>query len=192
MSEEYTRADLSALDFALQCARYLEQKGYDAKPVSTGIRHTGVDVVAEKYGIKYAIRCECENDRQIESDAVRQAAAGRKEYRCDAAVVMTNTTFTDSATELAKASDVILWPSQNVESASPDSREYGRVSSVSRSRDDLISFQKKRGNSSFRRSLLWLLVAAAALAVLLIVLFRVPAMQGHNVLEGLISNLRTE
>ena len=46
----------------------------------------------------------------LEIKAVQEAYAGANFYDCDKAVVMTNITFTKSATQLAQKLDVELWP----------------------------------------------------------------------------------
>ena len=46
----------------------------------------------------------------LEIKTVQEAYAGANFYDCDKAVVMTNITFTKSATQLAQKLDVELWP----------------------------------------------------------------------------------
>ena len=46
----------------------------------------------------------------VGNKAVQEAYAGANFYDCDKAVVMTNITFTKSATQLAQKLDVELWP----------------------------------------------------------------------------------
>ncbi len=191
MSDEYTQKEPTRLDYARQCANALEQKGYEVEPVSIGNLNSGADVIARKYGITYAVRCKYAPDSPLESDVVKEAMAGRKEHRCDAAVVMTNSTFTDDAIELAEANDVLLWPNENVENKNPGAEEHRGFYSVSRHRDDLTSFQRRERNPSFRRTLAWLIIVVVALILLLVILYRIPAMRGHNILEGIVVRLLT-
>ena len=46
--------------------------------------------------------------------AVQQAAAARLHYRADRAMVVTNTTFTPAARELAATNDVVLWDRDDI------------------------------------------------------------------------------
>lgn len=45
----------------------------------------------------------------VGNNAVQEAFAGKSFYVCHVAVVMTNSTFTDSARQLASQLGVILW-----------------------------------------------------------------------------------
>ena len=60
----------------------------------------GVDIVAEKNGIKCAIQCKRFREK-INLKAVQEIVAGRKHYRCDKAIVITNNYYSKSAIELA-------------------------------------------------------------------------------------------
>ncbi len=189
MSEEHTQKELTRLEYARQCAKALEQKGYEVNPVSLGSLNSGADVVAKKFGITYAVRCRYAPDSPVEADAVKQALAGMKAKHCDAAAVMTNSTFSDDARELAEANDVLLWSDEKVENKNPGTKEHRGFYSVSQSRDDLTSFEKPKRRSSFRVSLAWLIVVVIVLVVLLFILSRFPALQGHNIIQGIISRL---
>ncbi len=189
MSDEHTPKELTRLEYARQCADALEQKGYEVKPVSLGSLNSGADVVAKKYGITYAVCCKYAPDGPVGADAVKQAAAGMKAKHCDAAAVMTNGTFSDAAKELAAENDVFLWADEKVENKNPGTEEHRGFHSVSQSRDDLTSFEKPKRRSSFRVSLAWLIVVVIVLVVLLIILSRVPALESHNILQGIFSRL---
>lgn len=68
----------------------------------------GVDILAEKQGIKHAIQCK-RYSKAVGNSAVQQVFSGKVFYHCDVAVVVTNNYFTDSAIELARENGVILW-----------------------------------------------------------------------------------
>lgn len=68
----------------------------------------GIDVLAEKDGITYAIQCKCYSDN-VGNAAVQQAHTGKSLYHKDIAVVMTNRYFTPQAIEEATALGVKLW-----------------------------------------------------------------------------------
>lgn len=68
----------------------------------------GVDVLAEKDGITYAIQCKCYSGL-VGIDAVQQVYAGRAYYNCHVAVVLTNQYYTHHAQRLADKIGVVLW-----------------------------------------------------------------------------------
>lgn len=68
----------------------------------------GIDILAEKDGITYAIQCKCYSNN-VGNEAVQQALAGKNFYRKDIAVVLTNRHFTPQAKEEAAALGVKLW-----------------------------------------------------------------------------------
>ena len=68
----------------------------------------GIDILAEKDGITYAIQCKCYH-APVGVAAVQQAYAGRDYYDCMVGVVMTNQYFTTPAVEVAKKLKIILW-----------------------------------------------------------------------------------
>ena len=67
----------------------------------------GVDLVVEVGGKKVAIQCKLYAE-PVGNDSVQQVVAGRIVYKCDEAMVVTNSTFTKSAEELAAATNVHL------------------------------------------------------------------------------------
>ncbi len=68
----------------------------------------GLDVIAEKQGLRYGIQCKFYS-HPVGNKAVQEAYAGCGYYDCDVPVVMTNSTFTVSARELADQLGVELW-----------------------------------------------------------------------------------
>ena len=68
----------------------------------------GVDVLAIKDNITYAIQCKRYNS-PVGIEAVQQVYAGRAYYECHVAVVLTNQYFTNSAQKLADKIGVVLW-----------------------------------------------------------------------------------
>ena len=69
---------------------------------------TAVDVIAEKGDVKIAIQTKCYNG-VVGNSAIQEIVAGMKYYDADKAMVITNSTFTRSAIELADKNDVQLW-----------------------------------------------------------------------------------
>ena len=95
-------------EFERFCAKLLEKVGFTDVKVTPGSGDQGVDVLATKDGIKYAIQCK-NYSRALSNTPVQEVAAGKIFYGCHVAVVMTNSTFTPGAVELAKATNVLLW-----------------------------------------------------------------------------------
>lgn len=68
----------------------------------------GVDIIAERDGIKYAIQCK-RYSQAVGNNAVQEVFAGKFFYHCHVGAVVTNSRFTQSAIELAKENGVVLW-----------------------------------------------------------------------------------
>ena len=68
----------------------------------------GVDILAIKDSIKYAIQCK-NYASHLGNTPVQEVNAGKLYYKCHVGVVMTNSTFTQGAKELAAATGVLLW-----------------------------------------------------------------------------------
>lgn len=68
----------------------------------------GVDILAEKDGVSYAIQCKCYSSA-IGNKAIQEIVTGKMFYKCMVAIVFTNSTFTKNAIETAKETQVILW-----------------------------------------------------------------------------------
>ena len=68
----------------------------------------GIDVIAEKNTVKYGVQCKCYSST-VGNSAIQEVVAGKNYYNCDKVVVVTNSSFTKSAVDLANANNVILW-----------------------------------------------------------------------------------
>lgn len=90
-----------------RCAAYLKSIGYTNVTVTPGSGDQGIDIIAHKAGEKYGIQCKY-YEGSVGNKAVQEAFAGSKFYDCDQAMVITNSTFTRSAVELAQKLGVIL------------------------------------------------------------------------------------
>lgn len=95
-------------EFEYFCADVLRSNGFTNIEVTKGSGDQGIDILAEKDGIKYAIQCKCYNS-DIGNKAVQEAFSGKTFYNCHVAVVMTNRYFTPAAKQLAEKNGVILW-----------------------------------------------------------------------------------
>lgn len=95
-------------EFEYFCADLLKCIGYTDAEVTPGSGDQGVDILACKDGVKYAIQCKCYSS-DIGNKAVQEVYSGAKYYNCHVPVVLTNRYFTKSAKELAQKTNVLLW-----------------------------------------------------------------------------------
>lgn len=95
-------------DFEYFCAELLKKNGFSNVEVTQGSGDHGIDILAEKDGITYAIQCKCYSSN-IGNAAVQQAHTGKSIYKKDIAVVLTNRYFTPQARKEAEALSVKLW-----------------------------------------------------------------------------------
>lgn len=94
--------------FEYFCADLLRKNGFINVEVTQGSGDHGIDILAEKDDITYAIQCKCYSSN-IGNDAVQQAHTGKTLYHKDIAVVMTNQYFTQQAQNEASQLGVKLW-----------------------------------------------------------------------------------
>lgn len=95
------------------CADILKQKGFTQVQVTKSSGDQGIDIIAYAFGKKYGIQCKYYSF-PVGNDAVQQAFTGARYFKCDVAVVMTNTTFTSSAIDLSHKIGVLLWSNNEV------------------------------------------------------------------------------
>ena len=95
-------------EFEYFCADLLRKVGFSEVTVTRGSGDQGVDILATKDGIKYAIQCK-NYASALSNTPVQEVSAGKQFYGCHVGVVMTNSTFTPGAIQLAAATNVLLW-----------------------------------------------------------------------------------
>ena len=95
-------------DFEYFCAELLEKCGFLEVEVTKGSGDNGVDILAEKDGVTYAIQCK-RYDEPVGVKAVQEAYAGRDYYERMVGVVMSNQYFTKAATDMADKLRILLW-----------------------------------------------------------------------------------
>lgn len=100
--------ELEGHEFEFFCADLLEKHGFDEVEVTRGSGDYGVDVLAEKDGVTYAVQCK-RYDAPVGVKAVQEAYAGRDYYDRMVGAVMTNQYFTQPAVEAAKKLKILLW-----------------------------------------------------------------------------------
>ena len=95
-------------DFEFYCAELLKKGGFLEVEVTRGSGDYGIDILAEKDGVTYAIQCKCYN-APVGVKAVQEAYAGRDFYDRMVGAVLTNQYFTQPAVEAAKKLKILLW-----------------------------------------------------------------------------------
>lgn len=102
-------------DFEYYCAELLKQHGFQEVEVTRGSGDYGIDILAEKEGVTYAIQCKC-YAAPVGVKAVQEAYAGRDYYDRMVGAVLTNQYFTQPAVEAAKKLKILLWDRGYLES----------------------------------------------------------------------------
>lgn len=107
--------DMDGHTFEHWCADLLKKAGFQDVEVTQGSGDQGVDILALKDGIKYAIQCKCYSS-DLGNKPVQEVNTGKTIYRCQIGAVMTNRYFTAGGKEAAEATGVLLWDRDKLES----------------------------------------------------------------------------
>ncbi len=125
---------MSGEEFEEFCADVLRGNGYTGVEVTKASGDHGVDILANKEGLKYAIQCK-RYSKPVGNKAVQEVYSGKDIYKADVAVVMSNMEFTTQAIEDAKRLNVELWNRDKIYSL----QRNGNVTiSESAEKDELI------------------------------------------------------
>src|SRR5258706_2364642 len=109
---------MSGTEFEEFVAKIFTKMGYITK-VTKQSGDFGVDVIAEKDGIKTGIQAKCYTG-SVSNSAIQEIEAGIKYYNCHKGVVVTNSKFTKAAIELAKSNNIQLWDRKVLEEKLPE------------------------------------------------------------------------
>jgi len=102
-------------DFEIFCAELLQKRGFLEVEVTKGSGDYGIDILAEKDGVTYAIQCK-RYAAPVGVKAVQEAYAGRDYYDRMVGAVLTNQYFTTPAVDAAKKLKILLWDRGYLES----------------------------------------------------------------------------
>lgn len=102
-------------EFEYYCADLLRRAGFLEVEVTRGSGDYGVDILAERDGVTYAVQCK-RYDGPVGVKAVQEAYAGRDYYDRMVGAVMTNQYFTRPAVEVARKLKILLWDRGYLES----------------------------------------------------------------------------
>jgi len=97
---------MTPIEFEAYCAEQLRACGWTAY-VTNGSHDQGVDIVAEKDGKRVVLQCKLYSS-PVGNGAVQEIVAGKLHENADSAVVVTNTSYTPSARQLANTTRVLL------------------------------------------------------------------------------------
>lgn len=99
---------LDGYNFEKVCAHILCCNGYINICVTSGSKDRGIDIIAEKDGMKYSVQCK-HYSSNVGNHAVQEAFSGKSIYNADVAFVLTNSYFTQQAEQDARTLCVELW-----------------------------------------------------------------------------------
>lgn len=114
-SEHSELDEMDGHEFEYFCAELLQEKGFYEVEVTKGSGDYGIDILAEKDGVTYAIQCKRYSD-PVGVKAIQEAYAGRDYYDRMVGAVLTNQYFTTPAVEAAKKLKILLWDRGYLES----------------------------------------------------------------------------
>lgn len=100
--------EIEGHEFEYYCAELLRKRGFIDVSVTKGSGDYGIDILAEKDGVTYAIQCKAYTT-PVGVKAVQEAYAGREFYDRMVGAVLTNQYFTKPAVEAAKKLKILLW-----------------------------------------------------------------------------------
>ena len=101
-------------EFEYYCANLLAANGFIEVEVTKGSGDYGIDILAEKDGVTYAIQCK-RYTGLVGVKAIQEAYAGRDYYDRMVGAVMTNQYFTKPAAEAARKLKILMWDRDYIE-----------------------------------------------------------------------------
>lgn len=101
---------MSGSEFENFISDLFKKMGYTTR-VTKSSGDQGIDVLASKNDYIVAIQAKCYSGI-VGNHAIMEAVAGMRYYKANKCMVITNSSFTKSAQELAKANEVELWDRQ--------------------------------------------------------------------------------
>jgi HJR/Mrr/RecB family endonuclease len=97
---------MDGLEFEVYVAQLLKTRGY-SKVKLTEKYDLGVDIIAEKDGVRWGIQVK-RHSGLVGASAVRQVVTALPLYKCDRAMVITNSNYTKNAEKLAAGNNCVL------------------------------------------------------------------------------------
>ena len=106
---------MEGCEFERYCAELLKSHGFQEVELTKASGDYGVDILAQKDGVTYAIQCK-RYQSPVGVKAVQEAYAGRDYYDRMVGAVLTNQYFTQPAVEAAAKLKILLWDRGYLES----------------------------------------------------------------------------
>ena len=114
--------EMEGADFEKFCAALLSRHGFDEIEMTRASGDYGIDILAQKEGVTYAIQCKRYTE-PVGVKAIQEAYAGRDYYDRMVGAVMTNQYFTAPAVEAAKKLKILLWDRGYIDSMLEEERK---------------------------------------------------------------------
>ncbi len=99
--------EMTGEEFEQLCVKILHSMGYSDISTTKTTGDQGVDILAHKNGVLYAVQCK-RYSSSVGNDAIQQVYAGAAYYGASKKIVMSNSYFTKSAVQLAEKIGVDL------------------------------------------------------------------------------------
>ena len=100
---------MSGREYELYCVHWLRDKGFHNIQTTPATGDYGADIIAyDPNGYKWAFQCKRYSGK-VSVKAIQEVSSARDHYRCHYAAVITNSSFTKNAYELAHSNDVRLF-----------------------------------------------------------------------------------
>lgn len=118
--------NMTGIEFERFALDLLKKNGFLKVVLTPFSGDFGVDVIAYKDEVKYAIQCK-RYSSPVGIKAIQEVIGSKSMNDCHVAVVLTNNTFTSSAKELAKKNNVLLWDKQKLDEMIRNAEKCGNV-----------------------------------------------------------------
>ena len=99
---------LSGEEFENYCSQILRSEGYVDVWMTPKSGDFGIDIIAKKNGEKWGFQCK-RYSGSVGIKAVQEVYAGKAHYGCDRVAVITNSSFSKPAKDLARKTNTALW-----------------------------------------------------------------------------------
>lgn len=99
---------MNGWEFEQWSGEWLRKHGFYNIKVTSGSGDYGADVLCEKAGVTYAVQCKLYSGK-VPYRAVEEVICAREYYKCDRAMIFTNSELTAQANEAAKKLGVIVY-----------------------------------------------------------------------------------
>lgn len=104
---------LEGIEFESFITQLLKYLGFNNVYKTPKSGDYGVDIIAEKNNVKYAIQCK-RYINAVGNKAIQEVYSGKDFYECHVAIVATNSYFTNNAIRQAEKNKVVLWDRNDI------------------------------------------------------------------------------